>query len=274
MADDDLTTTTTIETPAIETPGAPPPAVEPPESVPTPEAEKKPHPLEPGGPRFDEVYGRMKRAESDVVEMRERLARLEGQREGAKPAAPAPQFYSAVQLQAMVDAGQIQRVQMDEQLTWQAKELAKREMRQEWTVEQRQMTAQKTVETYLEKLPALHDQTSEEFRRVARAAREIAEEFGADVRDARVQRLALQRSFGDLDRLTRVEKNRDYQRDRADLHVEQGGGGGGREPSKDPLKDVPPAQMAYWTKLGYSRDQMLKEAPYVLQRLASRGTRR
>ena len=40
-------------------------------------------------------------------------------------------------------------------------------------------------------------------------------------------------------------------------------GGGGKE---DPLKSIPKSQIAYWERLGYTRDQMVAEAPYVKAR--------
>src|SRR6266446_10446407 len=80
-----------------------------------------PHPLEPGGPRFEEVYRRMKEAEARDMENRDRIARLEGQAQvlTRQPSQPQQQTFTPDQLQALVDQGRISPAQMAHQISWQ-----------------------------------------------------------------------------------------------------------------------------------------------------------
>lgn len=258
MAGETETTETTTD--VVETTETAPPA-----ETQTAEAVER-HPLEPGGVRFNEVYARMKESERRETELRERLARLEGQVQTQPPAhtTQQPQFYTADQLQALVDQGRISPAKMAEQLAWQAKELAKRELRTEWVSDQRKTTALQEVNQYLDKIPALANQSSAEFAKVRRAAFEIADETGMDVGDPRVQKRALRETFGTLDRIAQTAKLQDYSRQHADTHVETAGGGGAnRTQQTDPLKNVPPELLAHWKRLNYTPERMKAELPYV-----------
>lgn len=224
------------------------------------EPERK-HPLEEGGVRFNEVYGRMKAAEARSTLLEQQLAAKAA--EPVKPAVQQPQFYSADQLQTAVDQGKITGAQMAAQLAWQAKEEAKREIKQELTGDSRRQSALAEVNQYVEKLPALNDHTSPEFQRVSRAAYEIAEDMGRSVGDPVVQRMALRQELGTLAKLVKVDAARDFDRRNADVATETGGGGGRTAPSKDPLKDVPRGLKEHWDRLGYTKEQRLAEVPYI-----------
>jgi hypothetical protein len=100
--------------------------------------------------------------------------------------------------------------------------------------------------------------------RASRAAAEIAEDLGADIRDLRVQRQALRQTFGSLDRLVDASKTRDYARDHADTAIETRGGGSRTPPGKpDPFKDVPKPLMDHWNHLRYTDEQKQEELKYV-----------
>ena len=174
-----------------------------------------------------------------------------------------PQFYTADQLQAAVDSGRITPAKMAEQLAWQAKETAKREIKTEWQTDQRRSSAVSEVNQYLDKIPALGTPGSPEHARVRRAAVEIADDMGLDLSDPRVQRLACRQALGTLDRIAKTSDLREFDRKHADTHVETQGGGGTRQPSSDPLKHVPKALMDHWKKLNYSPERMKGELPYI-----------
>lgn len=235
------------------------------------ETVEDPHPLDPGGKRFSEVYGEMKDARREAQDLRERLAKLEGHVQAVtKPEKPADQFYSAEQLQAMVDAGRISPAKMADQLSWQRGEMVKREMTQQRVVEDRRKDALSEVNQYVDKLPNLLNPSSSEFTRVARAAREIASDMDRTVDDPVVQRRALRETFGSLDKLTKAASVRESSRVNADTHAETRGSGGvggvNKGPGKDPLKDVPQHYKDHWKRLGYTPEQMAQEAGYIRPR--------
>lgn len=249
MADETTTETTETESPV-------------PQTVETTEA--KPHPLSEGGVRFDEVYRRMKDAERREGETRERLANVEGRLQAAQPQAQPPQFYTQEQLQALVDTGRITPAVMANQLAWQHRVGLKQELKQEFAQERKQSTALDEVKTYITKVPGLSDTTSRDFSRVAAAAREIADDTGMSMDDPRVQRRACREVFGPIETITDRQKTRDFSRQHADTFVETGGGGGTTEDGKpDPLKGISKEYIKHWESRGYTREQMVKEAPYV-----------
>lgn len=220
----------------------------PPESPPAaPVSDAAPaHPLEPGGERFEQVYARGKTYERLAEERLTRIMELEA-RDAAK-AAPAAPVYTPDQLQTAVDQGRITSAQMTAQLVLQAKEDTKRELRVETQRETLRLTAAREVDQYIDKRPSLLDTASEDFRRVARVAREIATEMGTEITDPRVQRRALRETLGTLDTLARTQHTQSYDRSNSDRHAETGRGGGAAVPDKTPslLKNVPSGWVEYW----------------------------
>ena len=229
-----------------------------------------PHPLQPGGVRFEEVYGKWKAEERAAQMLREENDRLRTQPQAPQTQSQTPQFYTQDQLQKFVDEGKISLAQMSGQLALQAKELAKQEMRAELAQTSRVTSAQAEINEYISKLPKLNDTASPEFQKVTRVAWEIAGELGLDVKDARVQKRALREAFGPLDRITSAERTREYDRRHADTHTETGGGGGTRQTQADPLKNVEPARIEFWKSRGYTREQMIEEARFIRRPLRTR----
>ena len=227
------------------------------------------HPLEPGGKRFAEVYGEMKDARREAQELRERLARVEGQ-VAAKPVTPVPQpqFYTPQVLQAAVDTGKITPAQMADQLAWQRAEEMRVRVDKDSEQRIRTQSALSEINSYIEKAPSLRDSRSPEFERVARAAREIAEEIGRGVDDPLVQRRALREALGPLDRLAKVRAAVDTARGMNNMDTEtRGAGGQSSNTSKvDPLKDVPQMYKDHWDRLGYSQERRIAEAKFIKPR--------
>lgn len=88
------------------------------------------------------------------------------------------------------------------------------------------------VAVYLKKYPGLSDGSGPEMQRVLPHLGDIANEFGLDAADPRAQALALERTFGPIDRSPHVD-TREFERRR---HPGSGGGGGtfGEEPASPP----------------------------------------
>lgn len=232
-----------------------------------PEAEKKPHPLEPGGDRFKQVYGQMMDTKRENADLRERVARMEGQLSAQTQPQQQQKWYTAQELQRLVDEGRIPPALASDQLAWQRKEEAKREVMAEYQKTQTQKAAQSEIAEYVSKIPALRDSSSDGFTRVARAAREIADELGRSVDDPVVTRRALRETYGTLDRLVQSQRNREFSRQNADTHAEiQRGGGGGEAPAKDPVADIPAMYREHWKRLGYSPERMKQEAELLRNR--------
>ena len=229
-------------------------------NVVTPESIVKPHPLEPGGERFNEVYGRMKAAEERERATSERMARLEAQVETTKPK-ETPRFYAPQQLQAMVDAGQITPAVMSDQIAWQRAQEMKTALLAESQSQASRIEAQREVNAYLAKKPeALTDP------RVLAAGRELIAETGWVSDDPRLAKRALREVYGSLERLTSTTQVQEFSRQHADTHVESGTGAGGTShPAtvNDPLAKVDKRYIEEWTRRGYTRKQMEAEAKFI-----------
>lgn len=240
------------------------PAPEPDVDAAPPDTEGEPHPLEPGGKRFSEVYGDMKDARREAQELRERLARLEGASTVTQPPPKVEdRFYTAEELQALVDGARISPAKMADQLAWQRAELKGRAIVEQQAVEAKRQHALSEVNKYVDHLPALLNQSSPEFVRAARVAREIADELGRQPDDPIVQRRALREAFGPLDKLEQAKVTRESTRRSADTHAETASGSKADVTNKDPLKGVPQRYLDHWKKLNYTREQMIAEVPYV-----------
>lgn len=239
-----------------------PPAGEAPSPTPAPEPEPQPHPLEPGGARFSEVYRDMQEARRENARLQVELDRYRTQ----APPQPTPpkQFYSADQLQGLVDNGQITPAVMAAQIAWQERQIAKQEMRDEFSAAQRAQVAGAEVDRYMAEIPQLNDRASEEFRRVHGVVRELAAELGLSTDDARVQRRALQLTFGPVEKLQRSKHAAETTRVKSDTYVETGAGPvPGKASAGDLLKHVPQAYKDHWKTLGYTEAEMLAEAKYI-----------
>ena len=228
-----------------------------------------PHPLDPGGRRFEAVYKEMQDARREAAATRERIAHLEGQLQQRQqpqpqqPSQPQKQFWSNQELQDLVDNNRISPAQMADQIAWQRNQQLKSEIRREVVWETRVRGAAAEVDAYIQKVPALVDPSSDEYRQLSRTMFEIADELGLDARDARVQRRALRETYGTLDKMASRKKASESERQAADSHAETGRGAPGPGSGKDPLAAVPSHYKEHWQKMGYSREQMLEEAKYI-----------
>ena len=260
MPDDEV-----VETP-VETPVAETPPVE-------PITEVEPHPLEPGGKRFQEVYGDWRREQQARERAEQEAAALRAQvASQQRPQGPVgPVIYTPQQLQQAVDQGLVTPMVAADILSRQNSEAAATrtalQVEQARTLAQKQQAAGTEVNQYIDRIPALLDRGSQEFRKVEQAANSISDEMGLPVTDLRVQRRALREVYGTLDRITQANTDRESSRRASLPHVESTPGGT-RNPGTQKVddawkKDVPGRYFEFWKKQGYSEARMKDEAKYI-----------
>ena len=222
-----------------------------------PVATDEPHPLAPGGVRFEEVIREKNELKAEVAALRAAATQK------PEPVKPAEPMYTVEQMQQGLDAGRITQAQMADRIAWQRGEGLRQQVMQEITLGQRRATALTTVNQYRDHVPALDNPNSSEFVRAARVAADLADELGWDIRDPRLQALALKQVFGPLDKMTTNDRTREYARQHADTAIETRGGGRATAPAADPFKEVPKPLMEEWKRLGYTTEQMKAEMPYI-----------
>jgi hypothetical protein len=117
---------------------------------------------------------------------------------------------------------------------------------------------------YTAQYPELLDRSSPLLRKVSDAVYELRDLYGLDPNDLRTQVLGIERVVGGH-RLGGGTDSRELTRRRAPVTGGPGTAGtdAGSGPSRDPLREVPPEQVEFWKRRGYSREQMLAEAQFV-----------
>ena len=236
------------------------------EQVTETQATETPHPLQPGGARFEEVYARMRQAE-------DRAARAEGMYQQSlqqqRPQPQGPVYVDPNQLQALVDQGRITPMQAADILSRQNAQAAATQTVtqavQMQTLAGKLQVAKTEVDQYISKIPSLRDNTSQDFQRVSEEAYRLSDDMGLPVTDLRVQRAALRATYGTLDRIASTQQAREQSRTSSLPHVETRSGGRpiGNPNGNDPLKDVDPTYIQFWERRGYTREQMIEEAQYI-----------
>lgn len=274
MADE----TAVIEQPTDTTPVTPEPT---PDPSPAPTTDATPHPLEPGGKRFNEVYAEKKALEREVAVLRETMQRPAAT-PTPTPAPPPPQFYTVQQLQAAVNAGQITHETMLAQIEWQAAEKGAQAAIQRQEHASKQQTVQQETERYFHLLPELNDATHPKTLAAQQACREVAARFNLPASDPRVINQALREQFGAVSKLEKDRQTREAARQQTDLHAETGGSaGGGRNGGGSGIdaavKKINPDAVGYvaaWREQGKSEAEMLDLARYVRRPMGGRSRTR
>jgi len=123
------------------------------------------------------------------------------------------------------------------------------------------------LDALLTQYPDLNTPGSELLTKVSAQLRDLAG-LGFDPKDVRTQLLATERVVGGHRMGGGTGREFHRQRTPTGGHGGHGGGNGGDGGKPDPLKHVPKAQVDHWKALGYTRDQMIAEAPYVKARPA------
>ena len=222
------------DTPPVESPPAEPPPAEPPTPAPPPPAPT---------------------AEEQLAQIREENARLRGEnatlretrREPATPETPPPAAdplaaeYEAIERD--FGAGKLDEREHTIRLgaLGARAELARhaqeaRQLEAHKRSEQAQQRSTQRIGTYMQRIPALGDARSPEFQRTLTAVDAVLEEHPEYTgrEDPRAQALALERTFGPLDRSPHVD-HREFERRR-----QPGGGGGGGTFAEEPAAPAKP----------------------------------
>ena len=209
--------------------------------------------------KLDQAFGKV-RAEGrqQVQELQSRLHQLETK--PAAPATPAQAIPTLEQVQTLYDRGQLTEQQKDQWLVYHAEERANQRLTQTITQVASLTRAQATTDTYMKAMPTLSDTGSEDFKALAMTYAELMGK--GRPHSVETQADALRMTFGPLTRLKEKESpSPEHTRQRADTFLEGAGGGGRMASETNPLKDVPERQIAYWKKQGYTKAQMVQEAP-------------
>ena len=217
-----------VDEPPVETPPAEPPTPAQPPPAPT--------------------------AEEHLAQIREENARLRGEnatlretrREPAKPEPPPaadPPADEYETIERAFAAGQLSEAERTIRLgaLGARAELARhaqeaRQLEAHKRSEQAQQRSTQRIGTYMQRIPALGDARSPEFQRTLTAVDAVLEEHPEYTgrEDPRAQALALERTFGPLDRSPHVD-HREFERRR-----QPGGGGGGGTLAEEPAAPAKP----------------------------------
>mgnify|MGYP001607787052 CR=1 FL=1 len=228
------------------------------------------HPLEPGGKRFQEVYGDWRSEQQRAQRAEAEIAALRQQMQPRQPQQYTPEQIAAY-LQQQIDQGQITPMAAANALSqFNARQVATQtamQVEQIRTQGAKLQAAGTEVNQYIARVPSLKDTNSDEFKRVSEAAYSASDDMGLPVTDLRVQRRALREVYGTLDKMAKNDGERESSRRASLPHVETSAGGT-RQPAAPAgadawKKDVPADYLTYWKQRGYSEQQMKDEAKYV-----------
>lgn len=218
-----------------------------------------PHPLAPGGKRFEQIYAKGKQAEREAAELRERLAATEARLDMlTKQVQPNDEEkeYSWAELDQFIAQGRITRADAE---AHREKVLEKRLLKQ---AEERQSTRlqettrsqvlDNTVQSYLAAVPTILDEGSADRQRVEEEFEWVASIQGlnpaklTDLQRKSVQAQALRNVFGPIDSLQNKVTVK--------TETHQGIGGGNRQPKKENpdqklLDGLSKQQIAHYNKM-------------------------
>jgi hypothetical protein len=257
---------------------APPP--EPPEETPAPSQDEPETPTEgdddgePNGADGKAVYQRKMhrravQAERDAADLRERLARLEGELT-ARREPPAEKPKPEPTIQEVVKAMEEGTVSAAQGAAYIAKKTAQEERQKERAEEEAQKpikTAQQHIDEYKQLIPGLnkhHQRWSEvqtEYNRLVNTLG-IPHSLSTEV-------LAVEKVFGSVEAIRKKRDMDKTDREGARFHSERGGGAASNEKAPDHTK-ASKDQVALWEKLGVSAEDRAAEWEYIKQRMSKR----
>lgn len=206
-------TSTAVETPQVETP----PVAEPPAAE-----GQEPHPLEPQGDRFKQVWARAKTAEAERERLRDELAREREERirfeerlkakDEVTRKANEPEF-TWDQLEAAISEGRITRAwantYREDLVAKKAKQEALAEIESKQKLQSRESSVVSEIERYKQALPEVMNPASQERQKVEREYGYMVNVLGFPEGTA-TQLAALRASLGDADTVERTVKARQH----------------------------------------------------------------
>jgi hypothetical protein len=185
------------------------------DEAPTPRAGVTPHPLSPGGKRFEAIYAKGKQAEREVTDLRERLTATEAKLEALskQPTPEAEKEYSWAELDQFIAQGRITRADAEahRESILERRLLKKAEERQVNRTQEttREQILDQTVQGYLAAVPAVLEESSADRQRLEEEFEWVASIQGlnpaklTDLQRKTVQATALRNVFGPIDSLQR-----------------------------------------------------------------------
>jgi hypothetical protein len=191
---------------------------------PTPET-KTPHPLEPNGKRFEQVYARAKQAEREVADLRAKTEALEARLNGTTK--PVEEEYTPAQLESFIAENRITRADAtayrEKLLLKKAVDTAKTELKQEFSSTDRTMKLTQGIAEYVQMMPSIQDKTSPDRARLDDEFDFVASVQGVDVSKVTpverraLELLALRNVFGSIETVrkrtnvtTKLETNQEF----------------------------------------------------------------
>jgi len=216
-----------------------------------------PHPLEPGGDRFKQVYARAKEAEQRLQAEREARARAEGELEAIRnmrestPATPSVPEYSWSQLQGYIDEGKISMAQALEyreaQMRREAERKAEEKVKSYLETTRRHDAVQQELAKYKEAIPEAIQVGTPERQRLEQEFRYLVG-LGYDSQDPKTEILAARAAFGDPSTIKQRKSSQTIPLERGtmqDTHAP-----GKPKPSeKDPLTTLTPDQKKHYQRM-------------------------
>ncbi len=198
------------------------------------------------------------------VEDQRAIAALQGELKGRTATVVEPAKITVDDVLKAYTAGNITEVEKDRALYTLAKrdgkEETKAEIVQSFRAEHTTQTARQDIQEYMKAVPGLADRSSQEFRDLSAEYQHLLEMGYPDSEST--QRVACRSTFGPVERLKAKDAADRGTRETATF-TEQGTGRRPEDAGKaDPLKNIPKVQIEHWTRMGYSKEQMIAEAPY------------
>jgi hypothetical protein len=226
------------------------------------EAAPEPHPLEPGGKRFNQIYARAKAAEEAAANLKIEMARLEERLKAREEVPTENRQTIEQQLEAKVEAGEISQFaalrMLAEHYASKKVESSQKVLSEADKAERALTEAKIEIQKYITAAPSLADLSHERADDVRTAYNKLV---GRGYKqDQTTELLALEQVFGSPERL---KKSRNPS-DRSGAPVTSGGGGIATTPkAKTGLEHVPARYVEYWKSRNYTQEQMLQEAKYL-----------
>ena len=244
-------------TPAETTPPVADSTVETPPST-------EPHPLEPGGKRFDQVWKRAKTAEERLqdereqrIRLEERLKAIEETRQTDATKAEDAKVYSWEQLEGWIADGRITRAQAAEYREDLVRKQTTRELesklQQKLEVAHKAQTVSQSLQSYTDALPALNDRSSPERLRAESEYAFLVQLHGApkDPDQRLVYELsACRAAFGDVANVSKLRASQDALHRNREGFVETGTPGKpGSGAKDDPIKGLTPRELEHYKRM-------------------------
>ncbi len=245
-----------VQDPVVEPEGDPletPPAEEP--------ISAEPHPLEPGGDRFKQVYARAKHAEEKADRLEREVSEMRTVQ--AQATQTTTQASLEQQVEAAVEAGTMTQLQAIKLLSRQyAKEEAKATVKQETQVttdRQRLQEASNGIQAFVNVAPDIETLSHPKINEVKAHYNTLIQRGHQP--GLPTELLSLEMTFGSPEKLKRA-------RNPSDRTTTPMTSGGSSAPAavpqgKSDLKGIPQRYISYWEARHYSHEDMVAESKYL-----------